>query len=153
MLDLVADFPFAKPEHRSAWLAFLLTALSRFAFSGPASLFLIDANVRGSGKSLLCDLVSLIVTGREMSRMSNPKDDDECRKRITALNLAGDTLCLIDNIVGGLGCASLDAALTGTVWKDRVLNASEIVELPLLVNWSATGNNVVLSITQQRRRN
>ena len=151
LLDVVADFPFAKPEHRAAWLAYLLTALARFAFGGPAPLFLVDANIRGSGKSLLCDLVSLIVTGREMSRMSNPKDDDECRKRITALALAGDTLCLIDNIIGGLGCASLDAALTATVWKDRVLGASEIVELPLLVTWSATGNNVVLHADTSRR--
>ncbi len=151
LLDVVADFPFAKPDHRSAWLAYLLTPLARFAFSGPAPLFLVDANIRGSGKSLLCDVVALIVTGREMSRMSNPKDDDEARKRITALALAGDTLCLIDNIIGGLGCASLDAALTATVWKDRVLGASEIVELPLLVTWSATGNNVVLHADTSRR--
>ncbi len=151
LLSLVADFPFDKPDHRAAWLAFLLTPLARFAFTGPAPLFLVDANIRGSGKSLLCDVVSLIVTGREMSRMTNPKDDDEARKRITALALAGDTLCLIDNIIGGLGCASLDAALTGTVWKDRVLGASEIVELPLLVTWSATGNNVVLHADTSRR--
>ena len=150
-MDLVADFPFRKPDHRAAWLAFLLTPLARFAFTGPAPLFLIDANVRGSGKSLLCDMVALIVTGSEMSRMANPKDDDEARKRITALALAGDTLCLIDNIVGGLGCASLDAALTGTVWKDRVLGKSEIVELPLSVTWSATGNNVVLHADTSRR--
>ena len=151
LLDVVTDFPFSKSDHRAAWLAFLLTPLARFAFTGPAPLFLVDANVRGSGKSLLADVVSLIVTGREMSRMSNPKDDDEARKRITALALAGDTLCLIDNIVGGLGCASLDAALTGTVWKDRVLGASEIVELPLSVTWSATGNNVVLHADMSRR--
>ena len=151
LLDLVADFPFSKPDHRSAWLAYLLTALARFAFNGPAPLFLVDANIRGSGKSLLCDVVSLIANGCEMSRMSNPKDDDECRKRITALALSADTLCLIDNIIGGLGCESLDAALTGTVWKDRVLGASEIVELPLLVTWSATGNNVVLHADTSRR--
>ena len=46
---MVADFPFAQPEHKSTFLAFLLTALARYAFSGPAPLFLIDANVRGSG--------------------------------------------------------------------------------------------------------
>lgn len=151
LMELVADFPFAKPDHGAAWLSYLLTPLARFAFTGPTPLFLIDANIRGSGKSILCDVVSLIVSGREMSRMANPKDDDECRKRITALALAGDTLCLIDNIIGGLGCASLDAALTGTVWKDRVLGSSEIVDLPLLVTWSATGNNVVLHADTSRR--
>ena len=151
LMDLVKDFPFAKMNHGAAWLSYLLTPLARFAFAGPAPLFLVDANIRGSGKSLLCDVVAVIVTGREMSRMANPKDDDEARKRITALALAGDTLCLIDNIIGGLGCAALDAALTGTVWKDRVLGASEIVELPLSVTWSATGNNVVLHADTSRR--
>ena len=151
LMDLVKDFPFAKGDHGAAWLAFLLTPLARFAFTGPSPLFLVDANTRGSGKSLLCDIVALIITGREMSRMANPKDDDEARKRITALALAGDTLCLIDNIVGGLGCASLDAALTGTSWKDRILGRTEIVELPLLVTWSATGNNVVLHADTSRR--
>lgn len=151
LLELVADFPFSKSDHRAAWLAFLLTPSARFAFAGPAPLFLVDANVRGSGKSLLCDVVSLIVAGREMSRMTNPNNDDEARKRITALALAGDALVLIDNVIGGLGCASLDAALTATVWKDRVLGASEIVELPLLVTWSATGNNVVSHADTSRR--
>ncbi len=151
LLDVVCDFPFAKAEHRSTWLAYLLTPLARFSFTGPAPLFLVDANVRGTGKSLLCDLVGLIVTGRDMPRMSNPKDDEESRKRITSLALAGDTLCLIDNIVGGLGCASLDAALTATIWKDRILGRTESVELSLNVTWSATGNNVVLHSDTSRR--
>jgi hypothetical protein len=47
LLGLVADFPFARPEHRSAWLAFLLTPLARHAFAGPAPLFLVDSNTQG----------------------------------------------------------------------------------------------------------
>ncbi len=143
LLDLVRDFPFAKSDHRSAWLAFLLTSVSRFAFAGPAPLFAVDANIRGSGKSLLADLVGLIVTGREMSRMANPQNDDEARKRITALAIAADTMVLIDNVDNDLGCAALDAALTATWWKDRPLGKSEIVDLPLNVTWCASGNNIV----------
>ena len=149
--EVVGDFPFAKPEHRAGWLAFLLTALARFAFDGPAPLFLIDANIRGSGKSFLGDLVSLIVLGADMARMSNPRDDEEARKRITSLAIAGDSLVLIDNISHGLGCAALDAALTATVWKDRVLGKSDTIELPLNATWCATGNNVVLLGDTSRR--
>ena len=58
---------------------------------------------------------------------------------------------LIDNIAGSLGSASLDAALTGTTWKDRILGKSEIVEFPLLATWYATGNNVVLMADTARR--
>jgi len=151
LLDLVCDFPFARPEHRSAWLALLLTPVSRYAFYGPAPLVLVDANVRGSGKTMLCELVSVICFGRDIARMSNPADDDEARKRITALAIAGDPLCLIDNIEGRLGGASLDSALTATVWKDRILGESRIVELPLCVTWCASGNNVMLGADTTRR--
>ena len=71
LLDVVCDFPFAKPEHRSAWLAFVLTPLSRHAFTGRL-LYLMDANVRACGKTLLCELGSIIAYGRASPRMSNP---------------------------------------------------------------------------------
>ena len=47
--EAVCDFPFAKDEHRSTWIAALLTPLARQAFDGCAPLFLFDANVAGSG--------------------------------------------------------------------------------------------------------
>lgn len=151
LLELVADFPFASKAHASAWVAAVLTPFARHAFDGPAPLFLIDANTRGSGKSLLADVIGHITGGAEMARMSAPRDDDECRKRITSLAIAGDTLVLIDNIIGTLGCASLDAALTSTIWKDRILGKSEIVTMPLKVSWLATGNNVILAADTSRR--
>lgn len=142
--DIVTDFPFKCPAHRSGWLASLLTPFARRAFHGPAPLFLTDSNIRGSGKGLLNDVTAEINIGREMSRMTNPRDDEEARKRITSLMLAGDPLILVDNIAGTLGCASLDAALTATYWKDRPLGRTEIVEGPLNATWYGTGNNVVL---------
>ncbi|MDZ4683817.1 MAG: DUF3854 domain-containing protein, partial [Planctomycetaceae bacterium] len=149
--DVTADFPFERPEHGAGWLAFVLTPLARPAFNGPAPLFLVDANVRGSGKSLLCDTVGMIVTGDALPRMSNPNDDDEARKRITSLAIRGDALCLIDNIASQLGCASLDAALTATRWQDRLLGRSEMVDFPLRLVWGATGNNVILAADTSRR--
>ena len=86
-----------------------------------------------------------------MSRMSNPTNDDEARKRITAIAIAGDRHVLIDNIDGTLGSPSLDAALTSETWKDRLLGRSEIVELPLKTIWCATGNNVSLAGDLPRR--
>ena len=51
--EVVCDFPFKAEIHFSAWLASLLTPLGRPAFEGPSPLNLIDANTRGTGKSLL----------------------------------------------------------------------------------------------------
>jgi hypothetical protein len=51
LFDVVQDFPFTKDYHRSAWLASTLTPVARYAFTGPAPLFLIDSNVRGAGNA------------------------------------------------------------------------------------------------------
>ena len=150
--DLVSDFCFAKPEHLAAWVASLLTVLAREAHDGATGpLFLIDANTRGSGKSLLADLSSLIVSGCAAVRMPHTSNDDEFRKRITALAANGERLVLVDNIDGKFGSASLDAALTGTVWKDRRLGHTELLEAPLRMTWLASGNNTILAADTARR--
>ena len=151
LLEVVEDFPFADDSHRAAWVAGVLTPMSRYAYSGPSPAFLNDANIRGCGKSLLTDITSIIATGREMARMTLPRDDDELRKRITAMAMMGEPLILIDNIVGTFGSPSLNAALTATVWSDRILGQTTISILPLYATWYATGNNIVLGADTARR--
>jgi hypothetical protein len=152
LADVVSDFPFKTDAHLAAWVASVLTPVARESYRGPTSpLFLIDANVRGSGKSLLGDLNSLIVEGREATRFTAPQHDEESRKRITALVENNDRVILIDNIVGAFGCASLDAALTGTTWKDRRLGHSTMIEAPLRMTWLGSGNNVVTAADTARR--
>ncbi len=152
LFDLTSDFPFNNAASRAAWLASLLTPLAREAYRGcTGPLFLFDANVRGSGKSLLADINSLIVTGREATRLTSPQNDEEARKRITALVNDSDRVVLIDNIAGRFGSPSLDAALTGTIWKDRRLGHTELIEAPLRMTWYASGNNVLLAADTARR--
>ena len=152
LLEVVQDFPFATATDRAAWVASLLTPLCRFAFDGPAPLFLIDGNTRGCGKGLSCDVVGLIATGREMTRLAPPERDEEMEKRITALALAGDSLVLIDNVASAFGWPSLDAALTGRTWNARVLGQSRMTgTLDLAATWYATGNNVILAADVVRR--
>ena len=152
LFDVVSDFPFKDSASRSGWLASLFTPLAREAYRGcTGPLFTFDANIRGSGKTLLADINSLIVTGREATRLTAPQNDEEARKRITALVNDSDRIVLIDNITGRFGCASLDAALTGTVWKDRRLGHTELIEAPLRMTWYASGNNVILAADTARR--
>lgn len=142
LLDAVVDFPFKSDAHRAAWVAGVLTPLARFAFRGPSPLFLMDANVRSAGKTLLTDLIGEIVSGRPMPRTPQAPDENEEIKRITAIALEGTRLVLIDNINRPLGSGALDTVLTGTAWSERILGKSEKVDLPLLTVWYATGNNV-----------
>jgi hypothetical protein len=151
LLEVVADFPFEQPIHRAAWLAALLTPLSRFAFAGPAPLFLADANVPAAGKGLLLDIISHVVTGEGFTIATYTSDEDELRKRITSLVLAGDRMVLFDNLSGKFGNAVIDAALTGTAWKDRILGVNRMAEAPLYMSWYATGNNVAIAADTARR--
>lgn len=151
LLDVVDDFPFKTDAHRAAWLAGVLTPLARYAFRGPAPMFLMDANVRGAGKSLLADVTGEIVSGRPMPRTPQALDETEEVKRITAIALEGDRLLLIDNINRPLGSGPLDTVLTGTVWSERILGKTEKVSLPLLTVWYGTGNNVTFKGDTARR--
>jgi hypothetical protein len=151
LFDVVNDFPFERPIHRAAWLAALLTPLARFAFVGPAPLFLVDANVRAAGKGLLLNTISRILTGESFTIATYTDKAEELRKRITALVLAGDRLVLFDNIAGNFGSAVLDAALTGTSWRDRVLGFNRMAEGPMYMTWYATGNNVQTAADTARR--
>ncbi len=142
--EAVRDFPFAHERHVSAFLAAVLTILSRHAFSGPAPLVLVDANTRGSGKGLLVDVACRIGTGQDVARMAYSRNEDEQRKAILALALEGHRVALIDNVAGSFGSATLNAALTATVWTDRILGASKTATVPLSIVWFATGNNLAI---------
>lgn len=149
--EVVCDFPFAEPHHRAAWIASVLSLIARSAIPGPVPLFAIEANTRGSGKSKLADAAVRIATGHDAARTSVPETDDEMRKRITSLVLEGDASVCLDNIVGPLGGPSLDAALTGTTWKDRALGSNATVAAPLRIVWFATGQNLQLAGDLGRR--
>src|SRR5690606_18333567 len=97
------------------------------------------------------DAIAVAATGRPMARMSQAKDDDEERKRILSIAMAGDLMVLIDNVDRPLGGAALDSALTGTEWRDRILGKSEMVTAPLLACWFTTGNNLQLLRATLRR--
>jgi hypothetical protein len=152
LLEAIEDFPFKTHSHRAAAIAGILTPFARYAFEGPAPLMLVDANCPGTGKGLLVDAMTFPFSGRKIARMPNPKNDEECRKKITSIALAGEPMVLIDNVSGPLGCGSLDAALTATTWSDRKLSLSEMTgPLPLLTTWYATVNNAILTADIPRR--
>ncbi len=152
LLKLVVDFPFRDDVACGAWLAALLTPMARLAFRGPSPLFLVDANLAGTGKTLLVKLTGLIATGREPAISSYSRHDEEMRKRITALLLDGTRVVLLDNLAEGLGSPALDALLTSSTWKDRILGESQMTpDLPNHTTWYATGNNVAVEGDTARR--
>jgi len=151
LLDVVYDFPFVDGSHRTSWVSLVVTMIARPAINGTCPLFAIDANTRGSGKSKLADLASIIAYGRTAARKTWPPCDEECRKTITSIVSAAYPCCLFDNVDSELGGASLDALLTSTAWRDRKLGTNDMIEMAAPQVWIATGNNLVLGADTARR--
>lgn len=148
--DLLCDIPFERPEHKAATMCSFITPVVRTAIRGPVPLILFDSTTRGSGKSLLADLTSMIATGRK-SVVQPYVDETEFEKRVTALLQMGLRTILIDNIDKPFGGATLDALLTADMWTGRVLGETKMIKFRSRAHWMATGNNIQIKGDLDRR--
>ena len=148
--ELLGDFPFVNDASRAHGLALIIQPLVRHLIDDPTPLYLIDAPSQGTGKGLEAEVTSQVAMGQHAAVMTQPRSEDEARKRITALLLAGHPLIALDN-VHQLNSTALCAVLTSRVWEDRILGRSQMVRLRNSTTWMATGNNVELSAEMARR--
>ncbi len=151
LLEPVREFPFTDDVGRAAYVAAVLSSVGRYGISGPVPGFGISSPTPGTGKGLLSRVISTIGTGRPAAIMSQVRDDEEFRKRILAIALAGTPLVVLDNLSGALGSDVLAAALTATEWTERLLGVSTVVAAPLHTIWLFTGNNLSFKKTLGRR--
>lgn len=150
LLEPFEDFPFVAPSDRSAAQAFLLTLLGRRAIEGPTPFFLVKAAERGTGKTLLVNLVATIATGAPVAPTTQPENKDEDRKQLISVGIMGVPLLLIDNVERKFGNETLSSAVTSGVIQGRILNANRMVTVAVPV-MAATGNNVVVTADFVRR--
>jgi len=163
LLDLVAEFDWAADADRAAWLAFVLTLCCRAAVDGCAPAFAFSAPTPGSGKSLLVRVASLVALGYEPGMKTLPTlnrgrdgaevDEEELRKLLYAVALAGRPLVVFDNVRSGvaLGGAALDGALTAAQVGGRKLGVSVERDLPWRAVIAATGNHLTVAGDTTRR--
>jgi hypothetical protein len=149
--DLFGDFPFARPSDRAHALAALLHPFVRHLVRGPTPLHLVEAPSEGTGKGLLAKVIHLVAVGSVAPPTPLPTSEEEVRKKITAALMTAPSVLLLDNIGHVLDSASLAAALTTSVWTDRLLGQTKMVTTPNRALWLATGNNPVLSRENARR--
>lgn len=149
--ELLVDFPFAAESDEAHALAALILPFVRRLIPGCAPIHLIEAPTPGSGKSLLADLISIIARGRACEATTLTRDENETRKKLTALLAHGAPIVLVDNVRGELDSAQLASALTAEVWTDRILGATRMVEFPNRATWLVTANNPKLSLEIARR--
>lgn len=149
--ELLFDFPFTGDAERAHAVALLLLPMAREMIDGPTPLHLVEAPSPGTGKGLLTEVLAFVALGRWPAMMTEGKDEDEWRKRLTSQLMGLPSLIVIDNLRRRLDSAAFSSALTCSLWEDRVLGQSKIVRLPVRTVWVASGNNASLSHEVSRR--
>lgn len=142
LCEAVVDFPFAQESHKSTWIAALLSVVCRQSFNGRPPFFAVDANIRGTGKTLLAHLISIIAFGRECAPSSFSSDDEESRKQITTALLTGAPMFLLDDVDAAFGGTAYNRVITSSHWRDRLMGGNRDIVLPTLPVWFVTGNNL-----------
>lgn len=149
--DLLGDFPFVAEAERAHALSLLLLGFVRAMIDGPTPLHVIEKPTPGTGATLMVDAIATVLTGTGASVMTEGRDEEEWRKRLTAKLRQIPSLAAIDNLRHPLDSSALAAALTAPHWEDRILGASEMTRLPIRCVWIATGNNPEFSNEMARR--
>jgi putative DNA primase/helicase len=149
--ELLHDFPFVAEADRAQAIGLFLLLYVRDLILGPTPNHLIESPGPGSGKGLLADALLRPSAGCQLGIVTEARDEDEWRKRLTSRLKEGRAVLLLDNIKRPLDSAQLAGALTALVWEDRLLGLNETTRLPMRCAWVTTGNNPVLSTEMARR--
>lgn len=152
LLELVVDFPFASPEALAGWAGIPLTLLAQYAYSGPAPAFILDSPTPASGKGLAGKAGAEVGTAETPVPTPEPGSEEEERKRITGVVMAGKRVYMLDNLTHPFGSGAADALLTSTEWQDRRLGSNVIFTGEARLVWLVTGNNVEFRRRDTMRR-
>ena len=116
-------------------------------------MFGFDAPQFGAGKTLLANLVSLIVDGTKLIGKGWTADEAENEKRLYAALLSGEQYYLADNIEKGqaFGGEAIAAILTQDQWAARKLGKSEQTPVSTRATFFATGVNLTFTADVVRR--
>jgi hypothetical protein len=147
--DLLGEFPFTSPSERAHAVAFMFLPFARELIAGPTPFHLVEKPSTGTGGTLLVEALAS-PAGDLGGVLSEARNEEEWRKRITAKLLEGHAIIVLDNL-SRLDSPSLAAAITAPVWSDRRLGTNDIVKTPVRSAWIGSGNNPTLSHELARR--
>jgi putative DNA primase/helicase len=152
IINLVRQFPFANKVSLSVFLADVLTGLARPTLP-KSPMVLYTANMAGSGKTLLASIANLIAYGHATNHPWPNSNEDELRKVLTSVLMAGDPVIVFDNLPNGatVKSAALAQFVTSEEYADRKLGESERLKFINRTRIVLTGNNVTLASDNARR--
>lgn len=139
---LLNEVGFASDRDKSATLAAILTAAVRPSLPN-APMFLITAHQPGSGKSYLCDLISLFAGPKPSSKASFPASNEECGKLLLSQLMRAPAVVEFDNVTTDIKTFDkLCTALTSEHIEGRVLGTSSTAGVGTRALFLGSGNNV-----------
>jgi hypothetical protein len=130
LLDLVAPWPFANPQHRSACLAGFFTCIARPLIKGPCPLFVIDSQDVGLRKTTLVRLTSSLAIGTNPAFLDHTGGSETLASDVARLIEERAPFIVLDNI-GGASAPPAEALLSAV---QRSPDAT----------WWLTGNEIAL---------
>ena len=139
---LLSEFSFKSDHDQSAAIAAVLTATLRSSLR-LAPMFHVAAPQIASGKSYLCELLTLFATPEKSTPHSFPSEDDEMKKLLLAELLTAPAVVEFDNLTTDLiPHKSLCTALTAENISGRILGQSKTAEVGTRALFLSSGNNV-----------
>ena len=149
--EMICDFPMANAASRANYFALLITPVIRPAIDGVVPLAIIEAPQAGTGKTLLTQILCLIVNGQTGPQLTLPNEEPEVRKTLASGLAAGRALLVFDNFTGQLRSPELCMALTSPIFETRALGTNKMLNLNNRATWAITGNNLRAAGDMPRR--
>lgn len=150
--NVLIDFPFVSPSDLAHAFLLMILPFIREMIKGPCPLFLVEKSTPGTGATLLVLSISSICTGtHNYSSLTESHNEEEFRKRITAVLRNYPQIVVIDNLSKELRSGLLASLLTETQWGDRLLGKTEHIQIIVRAIFIATANNPQLSDEITRR--
>lgn len=155
LAELFTETPFegGRDTYRSAALAGLLTLVARPAIKGPVPIIGVDGPQAGPGKTFVAQTMAAVAYGRLLPCTTYTSDQDEQRKLLLGIALAGKRAVFFDNVSAReeLGGAVLSAAVTSDTISNRTLGTMGVPDVPWGAVVIATGINLRVSREGARR--
>lgn len=147
---LLDEFPFVSDADKSALIALIISSLVRASMES-APMGCLTANAPGTGKSIACDVISIISTGKRPSVISQGKDSDETEKRLGGALLSGCRTIVLDNSEHPIRGDFLCQVISQPKIKIRPLGVSTMVDVHSNSMFLANGNNLDVRGDMKRR--
>lgn len=147
LLEVFEEFCFKEESDKVIALAYLLTPFARGFYSKSNTnnpVFMIKANRERAGKDYLAGCVGIIYEGEAINfapiSTGERTDNDELRKRVMSVLMAGGRRYHSQNNKGNINNAFFEMVTTSPVIKERLLGRNDIVELDNEIDFSLSCN-------------